>query len=235
MFFYTIPQLDCPKMINSRSPRTPANRTSYPVSSLLRPRVFGWLLCFYLSFGGHLRPQRSFFPFFSSNLPNQMMLNRCPHMLRRGRILSLTPPTPDTVIWLVVVFLIDWRPSKLQAPLLSLLKIFRCLFDPPNDGKMSHPFVIAQSTVSPPSTLPTPTFNLLLYSPIKWWPPKVEVPAFSLFFDGCHFWRPIQGKKSGMNEPTTPEACIGLMGSRGAMIWVYGGCCHGERGQRCWE
>ncbi len=49
------------------------------------------------------------------------------------------------------------------------------------------------------------------------------------------FRRPMQGKKSGVNVPAKSEVCIGLMGSRGAVIWVHGRCCHGERGQSRWE
>ncbi len=85
---------------------------------------------------------------------------------------------------------------------------------------MSHPFVISQRTVSPPSNpLPTLTFGWLLYSPIKWWPTKVEDPSFSLFFDGCHFGAPCKGNGAAWTSLPHRKPAYDSWGAKALWFW----------------
>jgi hypothetical protein len=115
-----------------------------------------------------------------------------PHMLCPGRVSSLIclrPLTP-TIGWLLC-HPIRWRPSKPNAPQLSLFLFFGRSIRPPKGWENIPPFVIAQCTIAPtsyPSMLLT--FSWLLCQSIKWRPPKAWAPSLSLFFDGCCFGTP---------------------------------------------
>ncbi len=93
---------------STRAPtEPPTNCTSYLVSPSSSLRVFGWLLCFYLSFGGRLRPRGIFFLhlFLSINLTAKWGDIITP--IRSTAVVShlkYPPPTTDTVFWLVVAF-----------------------------------------------------------------------------------------------------------------------------------
>ena len=80
-FYFSV--LHCPKSIARKQSTCtptapPAGCASYLVSTSSSPHVFGWLLCFYLLFGGRLRPRCIFFFINVRQLigrPNEVILS----------------------------------------------------------------------------------------------------------------------------------------------------------------
>jgi len=86
-----------PKRWYRISPTRPARRTSPPYSPPSRLSVFGWLLCLFTSFYGHLRPRRIFiFVYFCSSVRRPKRRQHAPHTLPAQRASSPTSLLPRT-------------------------------------------------------------------------------------------------------------------------------------------
>ncbi len=78
--------------------------------------------CVNLTSGGRLRPWHILFYLFFCHLICRPKRRQKPHpyALLQLCLVLITPPTLDTVFWLVVAFFIDWRPRKAWAQPLYL-------------------------------------------------------------------------------------------------------------------
>jgi hypothetical protein len=91
-----------------------------------------------------------------------------------------------------------------------------------------HPGRVSSRIPSPPPTL---SFGWMLHKIIEWWPPKADTLSLSLFFYRLHFGTPMKDRRAARAHPTH-RTIDRLIGSSGAKTWVYGGCCHEERGPK---
>jgi hypothetical protein len=105
---------------------------------------------------------------------------------------------------------IQWKPSKPKAPLLSLFLFFVRSICRPKQwvNVLTTPSAPAASPLQRPPPPPPPTYGWLLYSPIKWQPPKAGALSISHFFDGCRFGSPIRGISCSEHEPSRPAPAV---------------------------
>ena len=138
-----------------------------------------------LSIGGRLKPRQiSLFLFFCPKSDGQKDF-----MASSPIAIALRSVSPKCILtigplfgWLLHLS-IHWKPSKIEAPSLSLFLFLRRSIRPPQMmGKRPPlhvpPGRIASLTSHPP---PTPSFGWLLRLPVKWRPSKAGAPPVSLW------------------------------------------------------
>ncbi len=115
-----------PKWSNHTPPALPAGHSSCPFFPLLRPGVYGWLLCTASLFGDRLKPHHILLCLFILLINFWPKWQHCvpPHVLPRSRLLSNAPPTVDADFYLIVVCNLISPGHLRPRPHLSL---FFCL------------------------------------------------------------------------------------------------------------
>ena len=157
--------------------------------------------------------------FSSLNSPFLTTGIRRRHTFRPDGVSPQTPPpTADTVLVGCCVFFFVCWPLRPRSVLVSSFYLSLNLTADTMRQRHPHTFhLIRVFSRKPPRPRTTILCWLLHVTNEQRRPHNGETPS-SIRFDGSCLSAQNKGKESGENEPAPPGACIGLMGSCGAMI-----------------
>jgi hypothetical protein len=71
-----------------------------------------------------------------------------------------------------------------------------------------------------------------LLSVAAYWQPFKAQPQHYLYVSMGLVLAPQSTEPAMVRAHWTPQVCYRLIESKGAKIWIHGGCCHGERGSK---